>query len=227
MEQQGASLRLVPGTASDLSFFGEPVALPDGFVRPSSQAGPLTCLLCLRLDDIAEDAGRHGLPTTGWLLFFIEPSDELLYGQDVPFNDGTAAVCHIAEASLTPNSDGFAGEFQRIAFEPIVTVPNPDIAQHLWNLSDAEREAYDTLYEPQAGVTPGPEPPPFSMHYLFGHHSPVHRSGVPDPDQPSLTLLAQLRLYEAVGLDVLSRPKLMFFTEQQRPLETLDVAVQG
>ena len=206
MQQQAPSLRLVPGTASELSFFGEAVALPEGFVRPSSQAGPLTCLLCLRLDDIAEDACRHGLPASGWLLFFIEPSDELLYGQDVPFNDGTAAVCHIAEASLTPITDGFAGEFQRIAFEPIVTVPNPDIARHLWNLSDAEREAYDTLYEPQAGVTPRtgaaavqhalPLRPPFPSPSL----------GRARPHRPSLILLAQLQLYEAVGLDGAQSP---------------------
>lgn len=227
LEQQTPSLRLVPGTASDPSFFGEPAALPESFVRPSSERGPLTCLLCIHLDDIAEDAEHHGLPTSGWLLFFIEPSDELLFGQDVPFNDGTAAVIHVADASLTPSKDGFAGEFQRIAFEPIVTVPDTDIAQHLWDLSDVEREAYDTLYSPQASVTPGPAPPPFSLHYMFGHHSPVHSSGLPDPDQPTLILLLQLRLYAAVGLDVIDRPQLMFFTEQQRPLETLDVAVQS
>jgi hypothetical protein len=227
VEQQARSLRLVPGAASDLSFFGEPSALPEDFVRPSSRSGPLTCLLCLRLDDIAEEARRHGLPTSGWLLFFIEPSDELLFGQGAPFNDGTAAVSHIADASLTPSPDVFAGEFQRIAFEPIVTVPDLDIARQLWNLSDTEREAYDTLYSPQNGVTPGLAPPPFSMHYLFGHHSPVHSSGLPNPGDPALILLLQLQLYAAVGLDVIDRPRLLFFTEQQRPLETLDVAVQS
>jgi hypothetical protein len=163
LDQQAPSLRLVPGTASDLSFFGEPVALPEGLVRPSSQAGPLTCLLCLCLDDIAEEAGRHGLPTSGWLLFFIEPSDELLFGQGAPFNDGTVAVRHIADASLAPSTADFAGEFQRIAFEPIVTIPDLDIARQLWDLSDVEREAYDTLYSPQSSVTPGPAPPPFSI----------------------------------------------------------------
>lgn len=65
------------------------------------------------------------------------------------------------------------------------------------------------------------------MHYTFGHHTPVQSSGLPDPDHPTLTLLLQLELYGAVGLDVIDRPRLMFFTEQQRPLTTLDVVVQS
>jgi hypothetical protein len=152
-------------------------------------------------------------------------SSDLALGEGAPFNDGAAAVVHLADASLSPANHSFAGEFQRVAFEPLVTIPDPEIATELWQLSPAEMEGYETLYLPQSGATPGP--PPYALHYLFGHHAPVRSSGVPDSGRPPLLLLAQLELHEAIGTEVLSRPRLLFFAERDRPLESLDVHVEG
>jgi hypothetical protein len=225
LERSASSLRLVPGKRSDPSFFGEPTAMPTGFVRPSSGSGPLSCVLCVRLDAIATDAARHGLPTAGWLVFLVALSSDLALGEGAPFNDGAAAVVHLADVSLSPSDNSFAGEFQRVAFQPIKTIPDPEIAMELWHLSPAELEGYESLYLPQSGATPGP--PPHALHYLFGHHAPVRSSGLPDSRQPPSTLVAQIELHEAIGTEVLSRPRLLFFAERGRPLETLDVHVES
>jgi hypothetical protein len=232
MQVARPAVKLVPGGADDRSFFGAAEGA-DTLVSPSGRAvQPLLHVYLPQAFAVLEDwpdalAGLAGLPSEGWLAFGAVLDAELEVNEGLPHNDGAAIVAHHdGEDDLTPCGEGFAGAFQVVGLELILTVPDPEIAEQTFGVPPELLDAYTVLWEPQTGTTPGPQPPSHALHYLFGHAGWLYSSGLPSPGEPQLELLAQIAPDDAVGAPRL-RDRVVYFTcEQNRPLDTLNVFVQ-
>jgi hypothetical protein len=226
------ALKLVPGGAGDRSFFGAP-DVDHELLSPSGRT--VQPLLCLHLPQAVaalehppgDLVGLAGLPSEGWLAFGAVLDVELEGNEGLPYNDGAAMVAHLdGTEDLAPRCEGFSGAFQTVGLESILTVPDPEIAEQTFGLPPVLVDAYTMLWEPQTDTTPGPQPPPHELHFLFGHAGWLYSSGLPSPGEPQPELLAQIVPHDAVGAPKL-RDRVLYFTcEQDRPLETLSVFVQ-
>lgn len=136
------------------SHFGGDADLPLNFEWPEDATGPLSLIAQMNLSDCYRIMPESPLPSTGWLCFFYETTDQV-WGFD-PDDRHSWRVCYFNADStslqrhrISDGSKGTAFKPTRLLMRQDVTLPLPgdDFFPLPFDCDDDQDETYYELYE--------------------------------------------------------------------------------
>ncbi len=206
-------LALTEGGTGRSRIGGHP-ALPQGTPWPMAGGRALTHMASLWLAELPDVEGRDLLPADGVLVVFADLTEEgelwepTVVGEDdrvVVLRAPADGALHEPEPPADHRDPGDVPALlreRRVAFVPVLTLPEAPKS-----LTDADRLAYDDLFEALAEVTPGHGDP---GHLLLGNPRPVQF----DTRQPGEVSVLHLGWDDELGFEILDGGAVTFFGDK-------------